>query len=115
MVKKLLLALALGLVFGGAQAQLSCDQVNEVGEALTNLGVALEEGVEIGEDSPEHHQLLEITGDLATIAEAEGDEDLANASIGMADAWVSNDRGAFTDALALAVAKLAVVATTECE
>jgi hypothetical protein len=32
----------------------------------------------------------------------------------MANAWAANDRDAFTDALADAVAKLAVIASTEC-
>ena len=108
-MKRLLLALALSGFCVGVQAEpaLSCDEVDEVGEALTAIGIALEdEQMPIGEGSPEDAALGEITVGLADIAEAENDEDLANASLGMANAWASNDRDAFTDSLAEAVAKL---------
>jgi hypothetical protein len=117
-MKRVLLGLALSLACFTANAApaLSCDEVNEVGEALTEIGIALEdENMPIGEGSPEHTALVEITVGLAEIAEAEEDEDLANASIGMANAWEANDRDAFTDSLAEAVAKLAIIAGTECE
>jgi hypothetical protein len=46
---------------------------------------------------------------------AEQDEDLAAAADGMDDAWHAMDRDAFIDALADAVAKLAVISATECD
>lgn len=117
MVKQLLVAVmvACGSSAACAEAVLSCEQVDQMGEALTTLGVALEdEQMEIGEGSEEHTQLLEITEGLAEIAGAEGDEDLANAALGMAEAWGANDRDAFTTALATAVAKLAVIHGSDC-
>lgn len=95
-------------------AALSCQEVDEVGEALLAVTLALDEGAEIGVGSEIETNLAEITLGLAEIAEAEGDEDIANASIGMADAWDNQDRDGFTDALADAVAKLAVISATEC-
>lgn len=52
---------------------------------------------------------------LAQIAAAEKDADLANASVGMAQAWNNHDRDACTDALAEAVAKLAVIYAKDCQ
>jgi hypothetical protein len=117
-MKKLWLALAVVLTGGVAQAEavLDCGQVNELGEALLTIGVALEdENLQIDAGSADHIGLAETVEGLAFIAGAEGDQDLANASMGMAAAWDANDRSAFTDALAEAVAKLAVIAATECE
>ena len=116
-MRNLILGAALAVACGGAIASpaLSCEEVNTVGESLTALGVALDdENMPIGEGSPEDQALGEVTTGLADIAEAESDMDLANASLGMANAWAANDRDAFTDALADAVAKLAVIASTEC-
>lgn len=106
-----------GFATGAAgQAALSCEEVDEVGEALTAIGIAMDdEQMPIGEGSPEDDALRDVTMGLADIAEAEGDEDLANAALGMAEAWEAMDRDAFTDALAEAVAKLAIISTSECE
>lgn len=117
-MKRLLLFAVLGLATTAAHAEavLSCDEVNQMGEALTTIGVALEdENMAIDAGSAEHIGLANVVEGLAHIAAAEGDEDLANASMNMARAWDANDRDAFTDALADAVAKLAVIATSECE
>lgn len=94
---------------------LSCEEVDAVGEALTAVTLALDSGVEVGVGSEIEDNLAQLTLGLAQIAEAEGDEDLANAAIGMADAWENKDRDGFTDALADAVAKLAVISATECQ
>ena len=114
-MKRLLLACVLGSMAWGVQAQpaLSCDEVNEVGAALDELGAALEAGGEVGDS--EDLQLGDITVGLADIAEAENDEDLANASLGMAEAWAANDRDAFLEALAHAVNKLAEISSADCE
>lgn len=117
-MKRLWLAAALCAACGvaGAAPVLSCEEVDEVGEALTALGIALEdEGLEVGVGSDVEGDLADITLGLAQIAEAEGDPDLARASIGMAEAWDDMDQAAFTDALADAVAKLAVISASECE
>ena len=61
------------------------------------------------------HYNYSLSEDLwKLIAKAEGDEDLAAASVNMAAAWDAMDRDAFTDALADAVVKLAVIHGTEC-
>ena len=100
----------------GAEPVLSCDEIDEVGEGLMAIGIALEDdGLEVGVGSDVEHDLAQVTMGLAQIAEAEGDPDLAQASIGMADAWDAMDKDAFTDALADAVAKLAVISASECE
>lgn len=105
-----------GLVGGVRAEALSCDQVNELGEALTTIGVALDDAnLQFDEGSEVHVGLAQTVEGLATVAAAENDPDLANAAMGMAHAWDANDRGAFTDSLAEAVAKLAIIATTECE
>ena len=116
-MKQFLLAAALSFacVSANAESALSCEEIDQVGESLTALGIAMDdENMAVGEDSPEDAALAEVVVGLADIAEAEGDEDLANASVGMADAWHAMDRDAFTDALADAVAKLAVVSAAEC-
>jgi hypothetical protein len=116
-MKKLLLAAVLGLVCAGAHAEavLSCDDVDQVGEALLSIGVALDdENLQIDEGGAEHIGLADTVEGLATIAAAENDQDLANASMGMAHAWDNNDRDAFTDSLAEAVAKLAIISASEC-
>lgn len=98
-----------------AEAVLSCDEVNQVGEMLMAVGIALEdENMQIDAGSAADIGLAQVVEGLAHIAAAEGDQDLANASLGMANAWDNNDRDAFTDALADAVAKLAVIASSEC-
>lgn len=117
-MRNLLLGAALALASLGvrAEAVLSCDEVNQVGEALTAIGIALEdENMPIDAGSAEDIGLAQVVEGLAGIAAAEGDQDLANASLGMAKAWDNNDRGAFTNALADAVAKLAVISASECE
>lgn len=116
-MKSFALASLLGLAaFNVNASALSCDEVDQVGEALTGLGIAMDdENAEVGEDSPEDAALADVVIGLADIAEAEGDEDLANASVGMADAWHAMDRDAFTDSLAEAVAKLAIISASECE
>jgi len=116
-MKSLTLAALLGLACFSVNAEpaLSCDEVDEVGQALLDIGVAInDENAEIGEGTEEDTALAEIVTGLADIAEAEGDEDLANASVAMADAWQEMDRDAFTDALAEAVAKLAIVSAEDC-
>lgn len=117
-MKKLLLSLSLliGASQGHAEAVLSCEQVDELGEALTTIGVALDDAnLQMDEGSSEHLGLAQTVEGLAQIASAEEDEDLANASLGMAQAWDNNDRDAFTDSLAEAVAKLAVIHAKDCQ
>jgi hypothetical protein len=117
-MNKLLLAALLALASFGARAEavLSCDEVNQLGEALTTIGIALEdENMPIDAGSADHLGLAQVVEGLADIAVAEDDADLANASLGMANAWDNNNRDAFVDALADAVARLAVIATSECE
>ena len=113
----LCLALALGIpVVVQADSALSCEEIDEVGEALTGLGIAMDdEEAEIGQDSPEDAALRDVVMGLATIADAEGDEDLRIASGNMSTAWETMDRESYIDALADAVAKLAVISVTECE
>lgn len=118
MIKRLLLACVLGAMAWTVSAEpaLSCDEVDQVGSALTDLGTALDdENAQIGEGSEEDQALADIITALADISEAENDEDLANASSDMADAWAANDRDAFLDALADAVVKLAVVSNADCQ
>lgn len=117
-MKRLMLVgmLAFVSVTARAEAVLSCEEVDEMGEALTALGIAMDdENAEIGVGSEEEAALRDVVEGLATIAGAEGDEDLANASLAMAEAWDNADRDAYTDALAEAVAKLAVISVNECE
>jgi hypothetical protein len=98
-----------------ADPALSCEEVDQLGEVLTGLGIAIDdEGALIGEDSPEDGALRDVVLGLAEVAEVEGDEHLAAASVNMADAWDAMDREAYTDALADAVARLAVISATEC-
>ncbi len=118
-MKRLFLAALLAGAMGGAQAEglLSCAEVDELGESLTALGIALDdENMEIGEGSPEDQALAEISVGIAEIADAAGDADFGNAGVAMAEAWAANDRDAFTDALADVVAQLAVAsAAAGCE
>lgn len=115
-MKKLLLAVVLGTGCSLAQANaLSCGDVDQLGEALMAIGIALEdENLQIDEGGADHIGLAETVEGLSIIAAAENDQDLANAALGMAHAWDANDRDAFTDSLAEAVAKLAVISATEC-
>jgi hypothetical protein len=116
-MKKLILCIALGFAAFSANAApaISCEEVDQLGEALTTLGVAMDdENAVIGEGSEEDQALHDTVVGLAEIAKAEGDEDLAAASVNMAAAWDAMDRDAFTDALADAVVKLAVIHGTEC-
>jgi hypothetical protein len=106
--------LALVVAPTASAGALSCEEVDSVGEALTAVALALDSGVEVGVGSEIESNLADLTLGLAQIAEAEGDEDLANAALDMADAWENQDRDGFTDALADAVAKLAVISATEC-
>lgn len=107
------------LMFGSSLASaapvLSCDEVNEMGEALTGLAIALESGMEIGEDSPEDQGLRDIVDGLGMIADAEEDAELREAADGMDEAWTDMDGEAFNESLTYAVGKLAVIATEECE
>ena len=99
-----------------AEAALSCADIDQLGEALTQLGIAMDdENAEIGEGSSEDAALRDVVLALAEIAKAEDDADLANASVAMAEGWDNMDRDAFTDGLAEAVAKLAVISVSECE
>jgi hypothetical protein len=110
MTRWILAALLAGAT-GAVQAEgvLSCAEVDELGESLTAVGVALEDDdAEIGEGSPEDQALADISVSVAHIADAAGHEDLGNAGVAMAEAWAANDRDAFTDALAEVVAHLAV-------
>ena len=113
----LCLALLVGMpVVVRADPALSCEEVDQLGEVLTGLGIAMDdENAEIGEDSPEDASLRDVVLGLATVAEAEGDEDLGAAAVNMANAWDAMDRESYTTALANAVAKLAVISVTECE
>lgn len=111
------MALVLGApVIVRADSVLSCEESDEVGEALKGLGIAMDdEEAEVGENSPEDAALRDVVVGLATIAEAEGDEDLGVAAANMANAWDAMDRDSYTNALADAVAELAVISVTECE
>ena len=117
-MRKWLPAAILSLTCAGASGAqvLTCEEIEQMGEDLTALGIAMDdENVPIGEDSSEDQDLRDVVDGLAVIAEAEDDEDLADAAAGMDEAWHAMDRDAFTDALADAVAKLAVVSVSECE
>ena len=113
----LCLFLVLGMSVGvRAEPVLSCEEVDQLGEDLTGLGIAMDdENAEIGEDSPEDSALRDVVLGLATVAEAEADEDLGAAAVNMANAWDAMDREAYANALANAVAKLAVISVSECE
>ena len=117
-MKKFLCVVLLGLLplSVHAEAALSCSDIDELGEALTTLGIAMDdENAEIGEGSSEDAALRDVVLALAEIAKAEDDPDLANASIAMAEGWDNMDRDKFTDGLAEAVAKLAVISVSECD
>lgn len=110
-MKRWLVAALLAGSVGCAQAEglVSCAEVDELGESLTAVGIALDdENAEIGEGSAEDQALAEIAVGIAEIADAAEDQDLGNAGVAMAEAWAANDRDAFTDALADVVAQLAV-------
>lgn len=116
-MKQLLLACLLGVAAMGANAApaLSCDEVNQVGEALTELGIALDdENAEIGEGTPQDQALAETVVAIADIAAAEDDQELADGASEMADSWDAMDRERFVEALAYVVGKFAVIASTEC-
>ncbi|MBK8287082.1 MAG: hypothetical protein IPK97_20685 [Ahniella sp.] len=116
-MKKLLCVLLLGFMPWSAHAEavLSCDDIEQLGESLTALGIAMDdENAEIGEGSSEDAALRDVVLALAEIAKAEDDADLANASIAMAEGWDNMDRDAFTDGLAEAVVKLAAISVNEC-
>ena len=116
-MRTLLLATLLGLTGASANAAqvLSCEEIDQMGEELAALGIAMDdENMPIGENSSEDKDLREIVDGLVVIAEAEEDDDLSDAAEGMDAAWHAMDRDAFTDALADAVAKLAVISASEC-
>ena len=56
-----------------------------------------------------------MSSGLAEISEAENDQELANASLAMANACAANDRDAFTDALADTVDTLADIMNSGCQ
>lgn len=117
-MKKVLLAVVLGLAWTGAHAEavLSCDEVDQLGEALTTIGVALEdEQMQIDAGSADHLGLAETCTGLAAVGGAEGNEELANTAVAMCEAWDNNDRDAFTDHLADAVVQLAQIHASECQ
>lgn len=112
-----LLAVMLLCGIGPAAAEgLTCQDIDQMGEALTTLGIALEdENAQIGAGSPEHQALADISVGLAQIADAYEDEEFGNSAVKMAEAWGNNDRDAFTDGLAEVVAQLAVVHAEHCQ
>lgn len=113
-----LLAVLLLSGFGSVAAAegLTCEDVDQMGEALTTLGVALDdENAQIGKGSPEHQALADISVGLAQIADAYNDEEFGTAAVAMAEAWGNDDRDAFTTALADVVAQLAVVHAEHCQ
>jgi len=117
-MKKLLLACALSFAAFSVNAEpaVSCQEIDELGEALTGLGMALDDdNAAIGEGTEEDAALRDTVTGLGEIAVAEGDADLAAAADGMAEAWTAMDRDGYIDALADAVAKLAVIHGTECD
>lgn len=116
-MRKLLAVLLLSGFGSVASAEgLTCQDVDQMGEALTALGIALDdENAQIGAGSEEHQALADISVGLAEIADAYNDEDFGNAAVNMAEAWGNNDRDAFTDALADVVAQLAVVHAEHCQ
>lgn len=111
------LVLAGMMVSGQAQAVMNCQEADQLGASLTELGVALEdENAEIGEGSEEDNSLAEISVNITEIAAAAEDVDLANAGASMTEAWAANDRDAFLDALSDAVNRLAeAMAEAGCE
>lgn len=116
-MRKLLAVLLLSLCGTAVSAEgLTCQDVDNMGEALTALGVALDdENAQIGAGSEEHQALADISVGLAQIADAYNDEEFGAAAVAMAEAWGNNDRDAFTDALADVVAQLAVVHAAHCQ
>jgi hypothetical protein len=112
-------AALLACVMGSAQAEgvLSCQDVDEIGTGLTEIGILLDdENAEIGEGSEEDQALAEIAIGIAEIADAAEDEELGNAGVAMAEAWAANDRDAFLDALGDVIAHLALAsAEAGCE
>jgi hypothetical protein len=101
------LVLAGMMVSGQAGAVMNCQEADQLGASLTELGVTLEdENTEIGEGSEEDNMLAEISVNITDIAAAAEDEDLANAGASMAEAWAANDRDAFLDAMADVVNQL---------
>lgn len=116
-MRKLLAVLLLSSFASVSFAEgITCEDVDQLGDSLNQLGIALaDENMEIGEGSPEHQQLAELSLHLATIADTYQDEELAQGSVAMAEAWANNDRDGFTEGLATVVNKLAVVYQTQCQ
>jgi hypothetical protein len=107
------LALAALLTCPMAHAELTCSEVDEVGEALAAIGIAMDSGMEVGSD--EDGQLRQVVDGLHMIAEAEGNSELDAAADAMEEAWQDMDRDDFVDAVAHAIAVMAIISVTECE
>lgn len=106
------LVLAGMMVSGQAGAVMNCQEADQLGASLTELGVTLDdENAEIGEGSEEDQALAEVAIGIAEIADAAEDEELGNAGVAMAEAWAANDRDAFLDAMADVVNQLAEAMT----
>lgn len=112
-------ALSLGFLFACANVAaapvVGCDDINAMGEALSDLESALNEGAEIGVGGDVDQSLREIIDGLGTIAEAEDDGDLGSAANAMDAAWHDTDLDAFTNALGDAITRLAVIVVNECQ
>jgi hypothetical protein len=93
---------------------LSCEEVDQVGEALSELSIIMNSGADIGQGSEDDQTLRYVVDTLGTIAVAESDMNLAHAADGMDAAWVAMDRDSFVSSTNYAIARMAQISVNEC-
>jgi hypothetical protein len=93
---------------------LSCEEVDQVGEALSELSIIMNSGADIGQGSEDDQTLRFVVDALGTIAVAESDMNLAHAADGMDAAWIAMDRDSFVNATNYAIARMAQISVNEC-
>jgi hypothetical protein len=94
---------------------LSCEEVDQVGEALSELSIIMNSGADIGQGSEDDQTLRYVVDTLGTIAVAESDMNLAQAADGMDAAWIAMDRDSFVNSTNYAIARMAQISVNECQ
>mgnify|MGYP001030502613 CR=1 FL=1 len=115
-MRVLLLFLVLLLFGAGAAAQNppACDDLMEIADALEDLAVALDEDVQILEDSEADRVLGELTDALYDLAEVEDDAVLQSRADELALAWEAMDLDGFQASLDDTIARLDGIHRRDC-
>lgn len=114
-MKKLIFLLSGFCWFSVANAQLSCDDLDDLAASLDDLAEAIQYVEEIGVNTELDGALGELTNALSSVAYVEQDQYLSGQISGLKSSWDNLDRYNFEESLDNIIERLDGLGERDCE